>query len=99
RCGAPEKAIPIIHNALSKPWKMNMDWGGPVIAWLQLSVAHHQLGRMEEGRSWFDKAMQRIDGEPSRREGETTGIRWHLGALFEIMRREAAALYAPERTS
>jgi serine/threonine protein kinase len=93
RGGAPEKAIPVIHNALGKRWKMHLDWGGPVLAWLQLSVAHHRLGQVEEGRAWFNKAVQRIDGEPDRRESETTGIRWHLGALFEIMRREAAGLY------
>jgi tetratricopeptide (TPR) repeat protein len=95
RGGAPEKAIPVIHKALGKRWRMNLDWGGPVIAWFQLSVAHHQLGQVEEGRAWFNKAVQRIDGEPSRREPETTGIRWHLGALFDIMRREAAGLYEP----
>ncbi|HEV3082638.1 MAG TPA: protein kinase [Gemmataceae bacterium] len=93
RGGEPAKAIPELHKALGKRWKMNLDWGGPVIAWLQLSMAHHQLGQVEEGRSWFNKAVQRIDGDVSIRESEATGIRWHLWALFEIMRREAAALY------
>jgi len=93
RGGDPEKAIPELHKALGKRWKMNLDWGGPVIAWLQLSMAHHQLGQVEKGRSWFNKAVQRIGGDVSNKESQATGIRWHLGALFEIMRREAAALY------
>ena len=60
---------------------------------MQLSMAYHRLGRVDEGRPWFNKAVQRIDGDVSIRESEATGIRWHLWALFEIMRREAAALY------
>jgi hypothetical protein len=93
RNGEPDKAISLIHTALSKKWKLNLDWGGPVIAWLQLSLAHHQLGQTEEGRVWFNKAVQRIDGDPNLRATEATGIRWHLWALFEVMRQEAAQIY------
>jgi tetratricopeptide (TPR) repeat protein/tRNA A-37 threonylcarbamoyl transferase component Bud32 len=94
RSGAPAKAIPIIHKTFGKHWSQNMDWGGPVIAWLQLSLAHHQLGQVEAGRVWLNKAIQRIDGDASNRESEATGIRWYLWALLEITRREAAGLYA-----
>jgi serine/threonine protein kinase/tetratricopeptide (TPR) repeat protein len=94
RGGAPEKAIPVIHKTLGKRWSQNMDWGGPVIAWLQLSMAHHQLGQVEEGRTWFSKAVERIDADASKRENEVKGVRWHLWALLEIMRREATGLYA-----
>jgi tetratricopeptide (TPR) repeat protein len=93
RGGEPAKAVAELHKALGKPWKMNLDWGGPVIAWLMLSMAHHQLGQVKEGRSWLDRAVQRIDGDAGHRESESAGIRWHLWALFEIMRREAAGLY------
>jgi serine/threonine protein kinase/tetratricopeptide (TPR) repeat protein len=95
RGGAPAKAIAELHKALGKRWKMDLDWAGPVIAWLMLSMAHHQLGQVEEGRSWFDKAVQRIDGDVPQGEAAAS-IRWHLWALFEIMRREAAGLYGRE---
>jgi hypothetical protein len=96
RNGEPEKAIPQAHKALAGRWTQNLDWGGPLIAWLQLSIAHHQLGQMEEGRRWLDKAVQRIDGDPNARAVEASGVRWHLQSLLEIMRLEAQELYGPK---
>jgi tetratricopeptide (TPR) repeat protein len=99
RNGEPDKAIPQAHKALAGRWTQNMDWGGPAIVWLQLSIAHHQLGQPEEGRRWLEKAVQRIDGDPNARAAEESGVRWHLQSLLEIMRREAEELYGPKTAS
>jgi hypothetical protein len=36
-------------------------WGGNVVNWLLLAMAHHRLGHSEEVQKWLDKAENWID--------------------------------------
>jgi tetratricopeptide (TPR) repeat protein len=52
-----------------------------------LAMTHHRLGHAEEGRQWFDKAVQQMD-EETRNEN----VAWNRRATLQLFRREAEEL-------
>jgi hypothetical protein len=38
-----------------------LDWGGQVVNWLLLALAHQRQGQNAEARQWADKAAQWIE--------------------------------------
>jgi tetratricopeptide (TPR) repeat protein/WD40 repeat protein len=48
---------------------LEINWGGEVLNWLLLAMAHHQLRHADESRQWLDKAVRWIeqasDGKPA----------------------------------
>jgi tetratricopeptide (TPR) repeat protein len=52
-----------------------------------LAMAHHRLGHAEEGRQWFDKAVQQMDEET-----QNENVAWNRRATLQLFRQEAQEL-------
>jgi hypothetical protein len=75
---------------------LQLGWGGHVLDWLVLAMAHHRLGQEAEARRWMDKAVQWIEQAHKANPGGAASrlpvpsLTDHLEVL--LLRREAEAL-------
>ncbi len=70
------------EEAVTKPTMYS-----PAYPWFFLAMAQHRLGHAEEGRQWFDRAVQQMD-EETRNES----VAWNRRATLQLFRQEAERL-------
>jgi tetratricopeptide (TPR) repeat protein len=70
RAGQHEKAIECLGHGV----KEHPKWGGQVLNWLVLAMAHKRLGHAAEARRWFDQADRWI-GDTARNQSGNAGRR------------------------
>ena len=71
RAGQYERTVEHCQTSL----KSGDNWGGDVLNWLLLAMAHARLGNADEARHWLDKAVQWIDHAS---EGKPKEARFYL---------------------
>jgi hypothetical protein len=74
--------------------------GGDPYDWLFLAMANHGLGRTDEGRQWFDKAVRGIDQAIEQRASGGAvdpSFTWISQIELRVLRREAEELLSTER--
>ena len=49
------------------------EWGGHVLNWLVLAMAHHKLGHPDDARAWLKKSLRWID-EADKKNAKGKGI-------------------------
>jgi tetratricopeptide (TPR) repeat protein len=92
RAGQFDQAVRRAEQSL----KDDPGWGGHVVDWLLLAMAHQSLGHGDEARHWLDKAVQWIDrprGLP--RESRFAALpvpSWCDRLEIQLLRREAEKL-------
>ena len=97
RTGRFEESVSFFEQSLkadSKP-------GRAVVNWVWLALADQRLGKTEEARRWLEKAQKWLDqfpdGMPPNAEAEL-GLHLHNWLEANVLRREAEALIAPDRS-
>jgi serine/threonine protein kinase/WD40 repeat protein/Flp pilus assembly protein TadD len=84
RAGQHQKAINFLEPAIDADPR----WDHQIWNWLVIAMAHHELGRLDQAREWFDKAdrwlKQAVKNRPN-----WSGRTW---AALEAIHGEAAAL-------
>ena len=82
RAGDYDRAIEWLQKAFDSQKRTH---GGPAVAALQLAITCHRAGRMEEAKSWLDKAEQLF---------ETIHLKFSIHPRFEtlIYHQEAKSL-------
>jgi tetratricopeptide (TPR) repeat protein len=92
RTGKFQEAIEFFRRALKGRWPEEEESRicGTALIRLFLSLAHHQLGAVDEARQRLHEAVQSIDNAALQDEGKGyRGKEWHIWAACQILRREA----------
>lgn len=93
RAGMYEQAVECLKQALDE----NGAWGGQVLEWLVLAMAHHQLGHSEEAKNWLGTATQWLDQatlrDPVLANITPNSLKWWDWLEVRHLRREAEALF------
>jgi WD40 repeat protein/serine/threonine protein kinase/tetratricopeptide (TPR) repeat protein len=84
RTGKLDEAVQRLNEAVALH-----DTGGSLFAWLFLAMAQHRLGRHDEAKQSFAKALTLSD------EKATAGLPWDQRLELRLLRREAETLLKP----
>jgi tetratricopeptide (TPR) repeat protein len=76
--------------------KIDPGWGGHVVNWLLLAMAHQRLGQARDAREWLDKAVRWIDqasqGKPKGADIDLPVPSWGDRLEIQLLQREAQSL-------
>jgi tetratricopeptide (TPR) repeat protein len=90
RAGQFDEAIRQLHRSVEGNWSAN------AANWLVLAMAHQRLGRADEARQWFDKAVRWIENAgpeaPRDSVGALRSLHRHDSLACMVLRREAETL-------
>src|SRR5262249_26815589 len=80
--------------------KRDPDWGGHVVNWLLLAMAHQRRGHAKEAQEWLDKAVQWIDkaseGKKEKRI-DLPVLSWSDSLEVQLLLREADGLLKTDK--
>jgi serine/threonine protein kinase/Flp pilus assembly protein TadD len=85
RAGQFEQTVEHCQTSL----RIGDNWGGDVLNWLLLAMAHERLGNADEARHWLDKAVKWIDLAT---EGKPKEARYYLPLPSACDRQEVQLL-------
>jgi tetratricopeptide (TPR) repeat protein len=92
RAGNFEEAVSGCRKSMTE----NPTWGGQVVNWFLLAMAHQRLGHKEEARQWLDKAVSWVDEAQKKLPRDTPLLlpvpSWSDRLEVQLLRREADAL-------
>jgi tetratricopeptide (TPR) repeat protein len=91
RAGRFDEAVRQL-SALTSTWEQGAELPtltSPGYTWFFLAMTHHQLGHADEAKSWFDKAVERVEQE---KQGEPS---WNRRLTLQLLRGESESLIKP----
>jgi tetratricopeptide (TPR) repeat protein/serine/threonine protein kinase len=83
-----------------KSMSVDPKWGGHVVNWLLLAMAHQRLGHAKEAREWMDKAVEWIDQASEGKKEKRIDLpvpSWSDRLEIQLLLREAEALLNSEK--
>jgi tetratricopeptide (TPR) repeat protein len=100
RAGQFKSAMGHLERTLKRwpedPYAAEGPGGAPLLSWLILAMAHHNLGHTENARRWLDKAVQRMDKEEAAKKPGALRQESHVWAMCLVLRREAQELVSKD---